>query len=173
MNFIKLLFVCAIVSSCNTPKAVYDYDDTVSFNNYKTYQLFPDFQSGLSQLDETRLITSLKNGMEEKGFSTSEEPGLHVNIYSREFMDQNRSSIGVGIGGGGRSGGVGVSGGIPIENNSVILEVTIDLIDAAEDSLVWQAVVETKFNPNASPEQRRAMFDKIVEKALEGYPPGE
>lgn len=171
MKFIKLLFVCAIVSSCNTPKAVYDYDDTVSFNNYKTYQLFPNFQSGLSQLDETRLISSLKNKMEKEGLSTSEEPGIYVNAYSREFIDRNRSSIGVGIGGGGRSGGVGVSGGIPIENNSVILEVTIDFIDVTEDSLIWQAVVESKFNVNASPEQRRAMFDKIVDKALEGYPP--
>ncbi|PRX40192.1 DUF4136 domain-containing protein [Salegentibacter salegens] len=171
MKLIKLLFVFAIISSCNTPKAVYDYDDTVSFNNYKTYQLFPDFQSGLSQLDETRLIASLKNGMENEGFSTSEEPGVYVNVYSREFMDQNRSSIGVGIGGGGRSGGVGVSGGIPIENNSVILEVTIDFIDVTEDSLIWQAVVESKFNPNSSPEKRRVMFDKMVQKALEGYPP--
>ncbi|UBZ07622.1 DUF4136 domain-containing protein [Salegentibacter mishustinae] len=171
MKLIKLLFVCALLSSCNTPKAAYDYDDTVSFNNYKIYQLFPDFQTGLSQLDETRLITSIKNGMESKGFSTSEEPDVFVNAYSREFMDQNRSSIGIGVGGGGRSGGVGVSGGIPIENNSVILEVTIDFIDVAEDSLVWQAIVETKFNPNASPEERRAMFDEIVQKALEGYPP--
>ena len=109
--------------------------------------------------------------MDEEGFSTSEEPGIYVNAYSREFMDRNRSSIGVGIGGGGRSGGVGVSGGIPIENNSVILEVTIDFIDVTEDSLIWQAVVEAKFNADASPEQRRAMFDKIVDKALEGYPP--
>lgn len=109
--------------------------------------------------------------MESKGFSASEEPDVFVNAYSREFVDQNRSSVGIGIGGGGRRGGVGVSGGIPIENNSVILEVTIDFIDVAEDSLVWQAIVETKFNPNASPEERRAMFDEIVQKALEGYPP--
>ncbi|MBZ9728446.1 DUF4136 domain-containing protein [Salegentibacter sp. JZCK2] len=173
MKLIKLLFVFALLSSCNAPKAIYDYDDTVNFNTYNTYQLFPDFQSGLSQLDETRLITSLKNGMEVQGLSNSEEPGIYVNVYSREFMDQNRSNVGIGIGGGGRHGGVGVSGGIPMENNSVVLEVTIDFIDVAEDSLVWQSVVESKFNPNASPEQRRAMFDKIVKKALEGYPPKE
>ena len=173
MKLLKLLFVCAILSSCNTPKVVYDYDDTVNFNQYNSYDFFPDFQSGLSQLDETRLVASLKKGMDSKDFSTSEEPGIYVNVYSREFMDRNRSNIGIGIGGGGRSGGVGVSGGIPIDNNSVILEVTIDFINAEEDSLIWQAVVETKLNPNASPEERRQMFDKIVEKALEGYPPKE
>jgi hypothetical protein len=171
MKLMKLLFVCAVLSSCNAPKAVYDYDDTVSFSNYKTYKLFPDFKSGLSQLDESRLIASLRNEMEQQAFSKVEEPALYVNVYSREFMDQNRSSVGIGIGSGGGNVGVGVSGGIPIENNSVILEVTIDFIDVAEDSLVWQAVVETKFNPNASPEERRTMFDKIVKKALEGYPP--
>ena len=171
MKLIKLLFVCAIFSSCNSTRAVYDYDDSVNFNQFKTYQFFPDFQSGLSQLDETRLITSLEAEMKVQGFSKSESPDIYVNVYSRKYIDQNRSSLGVGIGGGGGNLGVGVSGGIPIENSSVILELTVDIIDVSKDSLIWQAIVETKFNSNASPEERRAVFNKMAKKALEAYPP--
>jgi hypothetical protein len=171
MKLLKLFFICLILASCNTPRAVYDYDDTVSFEGFNTYELFPDFQSGLSQLDETRLIESLKNGMENNGFTLSEQPDIYVNAYSREYIDPNTSSVGLGIGGGGGNVGVGVSGGVPLEKNTVILEVTIDFIKVQEDSLIWQAIVEINFNPNASPEERRAMFDKIVKKALEGYPP--
>jgi len=173
MKLLKLLAVCLILASCNAPKAVYDYDSTVRFDDYNTYQLFPDFQSGLSQLDETRLVASLKTGMEQEGFSFSEEPDLYVNAYSQERIDRNRSRLGIGIGSGGGNVGVGVSGGIPIENNKVILEITIDFINVAKDALIWQAVVESKLNPKASPEERRVLFNKIVQKALEGYPPEE
>lgn len=171
MKLLKILSLCLILSSCNAPKAVYDYDSTTNFKSYKTYQFFPDFQTGLSQLDETRLIASLENGMQQNGISKAQEPDLFVNAYSQERVDRNRSSLGIGIGSGGGNLGVGVSGGIPIESNKLILEITIDFINVEKDALIWQAVVETKVNPKASPEERRAVFDKIVEKALEGYPP--
>jgi hypothetical protein len=157
--------------SCNSPRAIYDYDQTISFKGFNTYRLYPDFQSELSALDETRLIESLREGMKNNGFSISEQPDIYVNAYSREYIDQNRSSVGIGIGGGSGNVGVGVSGGIPLENNTKILEITIDFINAQEDALIWQAVVESKINLNASPQERRALFEKIVEKALEGYPP--
>lgn len=171
MKLLKILSLCLILSSCNAPKAVYDYDSTTNFKSYKTYQFFPDFQTGLSQLDETRLIASLENGMQQNGISKAQEPDLFVNAYSQERVDRNRSSLGIGIGSGGGNLGVGVSGGIPIESNKLILEITIDFINVEKDALVWQAVVETKVNPKASPEERRALFNKIVEKALEEYPP--
>ena len=98
---------------------------------------------------------------------------MYVNAYSQERIDRNRSRLGIGIGSGGGNVGVGVSGGIPIENNKVILEITIDFINVAKDALIWQAVVESKLNPKASPEERRVLFNKIVQKALEGYPPEE
>ncbi|SHG04711.1 protein of unknown function [Salegentibacter echinorum] len=171
MKLIKLLALCLILTSCNAPKAVYDYDSTTNFSTYTTYQLFPDFQSGLSQLDETRLIASLEKKLQQKGISKSKKPDLYINAYSQERVDRNRSSLGIGIGSGGRNVGVGVSGGIPIESNRLILEITIDFINVEKDALIWQAVVETKVNPKASPQERRALFNEIVEKALEGYPP--
>lgn len=171
MKLIKSLALCLILTSCNAPKAVYDYDSTTNFSTYKTYQLFPDFQSGLSQLDETRLIASLEKRMQQKGISKAAEPDLYINAYSQERVDRNRSSLGIGIGSGGRNVGVGVSGGIPIESNKLILEITIDFINVEKDALIWQAVVETKVNPKTSPEERHALFNEIVDKALEGYPP--
>ncbi|MGY5851652.1 DUF4136 domain-containing protein [Salegentibacter sp. F14] len=170
MKPIPILLVFFFIS-CNTPQAVYDYDQEINFSKYSTYAIFPDFQSGLSQLDEKRLLASLENHLKKKGFSTSSKPGIYVNVYTDEFHQQNQNSLGVGIGGGGRNVGVGVSGGIPLGGPETYLRITFDFIDVNDDSLVWQAVVESKFNPDASPEQRRTQFEKIVQKALDGYPP--
>jgi len=157
--------------ACNAPQAVYDYDQQVNFSQYSSYALFPEFQSGLSQLDEGRLIESLNRGLAEKGFTKSEEPGIYVNVYTERFEQDNRSRVGVGIGGGGGNVGVGVSGGIPVGEMDTYLKLTFDFIDVKKDALVWQAVVESPFNINADPAQRQERFDKIVEKALSGYPP--
>ena len=171
MRALKILFVFFFLASCNAPQAVYDYDQEINFSNYSTYALFPEFQSGLSQLDEKRLLTSLENGLLEKGFSVSSEADMYVNVYTDEFREQNRNSVGIGVGGSGRNVGVGVSGGIPLGGPETYLQITFDFIDVEADDLIWQAVVESKFNPDASPQQRQAQFEKIVQKALEGYPP--
>ena len=171
MKFLKFLFLFLIFTSCNAPRAVYDYDQQVNFDKYTTYSLYPEFRSELSQLDERRLISSLETALQNKNFSASNAPDLYVNVYSEEFQEQNRKSLGIGVGGGGGNMGVGVSGGIPLGGPATYLELTFDFIDVEDDSLVWQAVVQSKFDPDASPEERQERFEKIVEKALKGYPP--
>lgn len=171
MKFVRLIFITCLVVSCNAPRAVYDYDQHVSFDQYSTYSLYPELQSGLSQLDERRLLSALEDQLREIGFSRSASPQLYVNVYTEEFRESSRNTLGVGIGGGGGNVGVGVSGGIPLGGPETYLRLTFDFIDVADDSLVWQAVVEGRFDPNAKPEERRKTFGRIVRKALEGYPP--
>lgn len=171
MPLFKILFLCLFIFSCNPPRAAYDYDQQATFDKYTTYSIYPGFDSGLSQLDERRLLSSLERGLQNEGFSVSNIPNLYVNVYSEEYQEQSRNNLGIGVGGGGGNVGVGVSGGIPLGGSKTFLKLTFDFIDVQDDALVWQAVVESKFDPDAGPEKRQAKFDKIVEKALNGYPP--
>ncbi|MEE2771356.1 MAG: DUF4136 domain-containing protein [Bacteroidota bacterium] len=171
MKLSKYFTLLLVFAACNTPYAVYDYDQKANFQQYQNYGLFPDFRSGLSQLDESRLLNSLQSAMEQKGFAKGENPSLYVNVYTEEFQQDNRSRVGVGLGGGGGNVGVGGSVGIPLGQMDTYLKLTFDFIDVKNDNLVWQAVVESPFNYDASPEKRQAQFDKIVAKPLEGYPP--
>ena len=167
-QFFLLLFLLA---SCNTPQAVYDYDQQANFSQYQTYAIYPELLTGLSQLDEGRLIASVEKGLQNKSLNPSEEPDLYMNIYSEEYRRQSDSQLGIGVGGGGRNMGVGVSGGIPLGGPETYLVLTFDLIDAKTDALVWQAVVESSFDLDAAPAERQQRFDQIVQKALSGYPP--
>ena len=47
----------------------------------------------------------------------------------------------------------------------------IDFVDENKAGLFWQAVSESSYNPNASPEQREKQMKAIVEKVLSKYPP--
>ena len=171
MKIFKLSTLLLFMAACNSPQAVYDYDQTVQFDQYKSYSIYSDLQTGLNQLDEGRLLNALNAKMQEQGFSRADAAGLQVNLYSQEFERDNRSRVGLGLGGGGGNVGVGVSGGIPIGRMDTYMKLTFDFIDVEKDALVWQAVVESSFDMNANPEKRQQTFDKIVEKALEGYPP--
>lgn len=172
MKFLKILLSFLILSSCNTPQAVFDYDEQANFGNYTSVAIYPEVRTGLSQLDEKRLLASVQNTLRERNLiPASGIPDLYLNIYTEEYQEQSRNSLGVGVGGTGRNVGVGISGGIPLGGPETFLRLTFDLVDIQNDNLVWQAVVDSKFNFDAPPEERQRRFDKIVQEALEGYPP--
>lgn len=170
MKFLKSILLVLLISSCSSPKAVYDYDNTVPFKEISTYRIYPDLVTNLNQLDDQRIISILSEKLAEKGFSLSENPDIYVNFYASEFQTPSRNTLGVGVGGGGGNVGVGVSGGIPLGGPETYLRLTFDFIDARKDSLIWQAVVESKYDREASPEKREKRLRAMVEKALEGYP---
>lgn len=171
MKYVPFFLLFLIFTSCNSPQAIYDYDQQVNFAQYQTYDIYPDLLTGLSQLDEERLIQSARQELQNKSLSPSANPDLYLNIYSEEYRQQSDSRLGIGVGGGSRNVGVGVSGGIPLGGPETYLRLTFDLIDAETDALVWQAVVESSFDLNASPAERQRRFDQIVQKAMAGYPP--
>ncbi len=171
MKLLKLSLVCLLFSACSSTQAVYDYDEQANFSSYNTFGIYPDIRTGLSQLDEKRLLNSLEKVMQERNFPTSPNPDLLLNFYTEEYQEQSSNSLGVGVGGTGRNVGIGVSGGIPLGGPETYLRLTFDLIDVNTDALIWQAVVDSKFDFNAPPEERQKRFDKIVEEALKAYPP--
>ncbi len=171
MKFYKYIILAIFISSCGGPRAVYDYDETAGFSNISTYQIFPDLETGMNQLDEQRLITILAEQLAQKGFITSQDPQIYVNFYSTDYQTPTRNSLGIGVGGTGRNVGVGVSGGIPLGGPENYRRLTFDFIDVQKDALIWQAVVEGKFDNDTSPEKRYELLRIMVEVALKGYPP--
>ena len=157
--------------SCSTPKIMYDFDNEVNFNSYKTFDFYPDLQLYMNQLDSSRVIQQVENAMLLKGFKRSSYPDVFVNIVSEQFETPSNNSIGIGIGTGGRNAGVGVSGGIPIRPNSMNQLFIVDLIDVTNDVLIWQAKYEGKFNRNLTSEAKNKYFETTFEKIFSGYPP--
>jgi len=173
MKIFKFLLLLLIVTSCNVPRATYDYDQKMEFTSINTYQIYPDLKSNLSQLDEQRMINVLNSEMNEINFSSSEIPDVYLNFYSTSYEEPSRNNIGIGVGGSGRNVGVGVSGGIPLGGSNTYLRVTFDFINVKTDVLIWQAIVDSPFARNGSPEDRENQLRAIVQKALEGYPPNK
>ncbi|MBC9795492.1 DUF4136 domain-containing protein [Sinomicrobium weinanense] len=170
MRFLKIFFLSVLFVACSTARI--DYDRGADFSAYKTFSFYPEMNSGLNQLDEKRIIAQTEALLRSRGFVRSDNPDMYINIFTRQYETPYNSSVGIGIGSGGRRGGFGISGGIPIRSNSTTQEITFDLIDAQKDDLFWQGVYEAKIGNNSSPEAREQMYRKVVQKVFGKYPPG-
>ena len=166
-----LVLTLVLSASCSTVNVNYDYDKTTDFSEYKTYNYFSDMQTGMSELDTKRLVNALDTKLQSLGFELTENASFYIDIKSSEFQEAQRSTVGVGMGGGGRNVGGGISVGIPIGQSNVNRQIIIDFVDDSKNGLFWQAASEYSYNPNASPEKREAIFNAIVEKVMKDYPP--
>ena len=171
MRFPVSMVLILLVASCTTIRVNYDYDKEVDFSNYTTYNYFSDMDSGLSQLDEKRLVRILDSTLTSRGYRLAEEPEFFINILSNEFRKAPNNSVGVGIGGTGRNVGGGISVGIPVGSSGVQRSIQFDFVDAQRDALIWQAVAESGYRENASPSVRENNLEALVQKVFSKYPP--
>ena len=171
MRYLLFIVLIVVMASCSSVKVNYDYDKTVDFSSYSTYNYYSDMQSGLSQLDEKRLLNALDSTLKARGYRLAEEPELFINIISNEYRSAPNNNVGVGLGGGGRNVGGGISVGLPLGGPNMQRSIQIDLVDAQRDALVWQAVAESGLRENASPSVREDKLRAVVKKVFSKFPP--
>lgn len=128
-------------------------------------------ETGLSQLDEKRLLRALDSTLRAKGYLLAEEADFLINILSSEYRRSPNNTVGVGIGGTGRNVGGGVSVGVPLGGTGLERQIQFDLVDSQKDALFWQAVSESGYRDNASPSVREAQLQKVVIKVFSKFPP--
>lgn len=171
MKNLQCIFLLVLILSCAPIRVNYDYERTTDFSKYKTYNYYSNLNSGLSELDTKRLLDALDESLQSKGFSLSETPDFFIDIKSSEYQEIQNSSVGVGVGGSSGNVGGGISVGIPIGQSDINRQIQFDFVDENGPGLFWQALSESSFAPNSTPDKREALLKAIVTKVLEGFPP--
>ncbi|MDO5655705.1 MAG: DUF4136 domain-containing protein [Flavobacteriaceae bacterium] len=171
MKFINLSFVAVILTflvSCGSVKS--DYDRSVNFSQYKTYNYFTDMKMGeFSELDARRMTTAIDQQMAQKGFTKSENPQLIIDIQPKEReYKSTSSSVRVGGGNWGRGVSVGGSVGIPIRTKKSDKQIVIEMVDASNQHMIWQGVYDKTTSPNAN---RDKFISDAIAKIFSKFPP--
>ena len=169
----KIVFpiLLLLLASCGAVRVNYDYSPGTDFSAYKTYNYYPDMDTGLSQLDTKRLLRAVDSVMQIRGLTISQKPDFYINIQSSVYRDAPSSSVGVGMGGTGGNVGGGISVGVPLGGNGLSREIVFDFVDADIDALFWQAVSNSNFRDNASPSTRERVLREVAAKVFSKYPP--
>ncbi|NNM23074.1 MAG: DUF4136 domain-containing protein [Flavobacteriaceae bacterium] len=171
MKYALLITGIFFLFSCG-PMVSVDFEKQQDFSDFRNFDFYPDIDSGLSELDDKRIMRSIDSVLRLQGISRAADPRFYINFYASEHLSNSRNTLGIGVGGGGGNVGVGVSGGIPIGGPVIRQQFTIDFVNATGDqSLVWQAVVDAEYKERASPTQKDQYYYSIIRKALGKFPP--
>ncbi|MEJ2583724.1 MAG: DUF4136 domain-containing protein [Robiginitalea sp.] len=165
------LFLLLLFIGCAPVRVQFDYDPGVVFGNYSSYNFAADLATGLSELDERRLLQAVGSVLQNQGYRLSEDPDMVLDIYSYLYEDPRQSTVGIGMGGTGGNVGGGVSVGLPVNSGQLQREIIFEMKDARQGRPLWQAVSEDRYSEGASPEKRSERFRTIATKVFEGFPP--
>lgn len=168
---ILIIFSFCLLTSCAGIQTYVDYDEEVDFQSYQTYSYYGEMETGLEELEENRLFQILDEALQDKGYSPSESADFYINFYSDRFQKTSQHNIGLSIGTIGRNVSGQVGSGIPINSTQNIQSITLEIVDASAQILVWQGIVEAKAPDHYAPEKKKAYLKKQIQKLLKQFPP--
>jgi len=171
LQFLPLLLILFVLTSCSSVRVAADYDRDANFNNYNSFAFFkPGIDKAeISDLDKKRILRAIESELTTKGMTKASAPNILVSIFTkeRERVDVYNNNFGFGWGWnpwwGGRFGGSTVS-------TSTEGTLYIDLIDANSKELIWQGIGTANLNFR-NIEKKEEQIRKIVQEILVQYPP--
>ncbi len=185
----KLLTIFSIIlmlSSCSSLKVIYDMDQDVDFNHFKTFSFYPwDYEHGfqINDYDKQTILVAIQEGMESKGYKYQKDGGdlivsLFVTVEGKVSYEAYNNHYGgwAGYGGGwGYSGfGYGYGYGPGYSSTTVTKSVynqgtlVIDVFSIASKKLIWQGIGSDQIEENL--EKRDRDLPKKVSQVMMKFP---
>ena len=89
--FLLSAVLTLLLTSCSAVRVNTDYDQNVKFEQYKTYAYQKSVidKAEISDLDKRRILRSIDETMQTKGFSKSETPDVLVSFFTKEKEQVN------------------------------------------------------------------------------------
>ncbi|MGC4129509.1 MAG: DUF4136 domain-containing protein [Bergeyella sp.] len=170
-KYVLLILASATLglTSCSPFQVRSDYAETADFSTYKTYKLRID-DLKLNDLDKDRVLNELSKQLQSKGLAPGENPDLIVNVKAnhKKITDVQTSRPYYGWGWGG-PWGFGGGFGTTWSSNYNQGGLTVDLIDAKTQKLVWQGIGNGLSVD--SPKAKQKQIPEILSEIMANYPP--
>lgn len=173
-NYLSILLLAIMVTSCSSVRVVSDYDKNANFDSYKTFAFFKTGidKAELNDLDKRRILKAIETEMVSQGFQKSSSPDILVSIFTKSREKVNVYNNGYG----GFGYGWGWSPWYWQNQNTVTRSTEgslfIDFIDANKKELVWQGTGTGYLRISGDVDKKEARIKEFVAKIMEKYPPG-
>ena len=175
-----ILALGAGMSGCATDNIRSDYDPSMDFSQYTTYNFFPDAgpdQTNYQSFFSKYMVTAISREMDARGYSLSNDPDLLIN-FNAMLQDKTdvRTTPAPSYGGyyGYRGGFYDPWMGYGYAQETHVSQYTegtfnIDLVDARKKKLVWEAVGVGRVTEKVL-EELEERVDIGVANAFKKYP---
>lgn len=182
MRLLNITFLFFILSGCTSFVDV-DYDNSINFADLNTFRIIskPIRVSSDTRINspfmQERVVNELNVALANKGFKKlTNNAELEVNYYldiKQEVETEDSGVIAIGIGSSSHHSSVGFGFSIPLGEASSIdkLVLTIDIISAKTEKLIWRGSLGYSLYAGSTPESYTKLVKELVVEILENFPP--
>ena len=185
-KLLGLALTAFLFASCSSLKVTADYDKTVDFTKYKTFEYYgwqKDSDKMINELDKKRIEDAFANEFYKRGMTYVKEGGdLVVTLFIVLQQKTEQQATTTGMAGGPYGGyyggyygygpGWGWGGGYSTttvrEYNYVVGTLVCDVFDKAEERLIWEGIASKTVDEDPSTRDRN--IPKAVEYLMRKYP---
>ena len=177
-----ILMAFVIISSCSSVKVTADYDKTVDFSKYKTFEYYgwaKESDKLLNDLDKKRIEDAFANEFYKRGLTYVQSDGdlvvtLFIIVEQKTQQTAHTSSMGGGYYGDYYGYGPGYGWGPSYSTTTVstydyeVGTLVCDVFDKANEQLIWEGIASKTIDED--PGTRDKNIPKVVEMLMAKYP---
>jgi hypothetical protein len=143
----------------------YNYDPTVNFSKYHTYQWVNLSTMHPDQLIDKQIKADIDAQLAAKGFTQATgNPDIQVGYQIAVDKEKQWNAWGSGM----RIGG---GFGTATESTINVGTLGIDFFDPATKSVVWRGIGTKTIDPSGNPQKNMERMQKSIAKILKHFPP--
>lgn len=182
-KWLVLAAASVLVGACSSsgPKISSDYDPTIDFSQYRTYNYFspmgienPNYESLLGQM----FRSIIDSEMQSRGYVKSDDPDLLMNVSARlddktKVTTYNDPMYGgyYGYRAGYYDPWYGYGGGSTTRVTQYTEgTVNIDMVDARQKRMVWEGVAIGRVDEEKTNAEVRTAINTVVAEMFASYP---
>lgn len=173
-NFAILALASVLtLGSCSPFMVKSDYDQSASFNQYRTYAIRQN-DLKINDIDRDRVVNALRQQMNARGYQESDNPDIVVNLKAthkqiRDVQSYSPWGYGWGMGWGGPYWGMNYGYNRTYTDIYNRGAMTLDFVDARTNKLVWQGIGSGLNVDN--PRSKAKQIPEMMAEILKNYPP--
>lgn len=166
-----LPIVLILFIGCSAKKANIDYDPSFNMAALSTFAVLYNDTEDQSALNDERIAEAIRHEMQTKGYvgAAEYEADFHITFNSL-IREDVPSNVGVGLGLGTFSSGLGLSLGTVRGFSSDEGTLFINMVDPATQKIFWYAKLTKKIENFKTPQERAEYFNEVVSAMLSEFP---
>lgn len=166
---LPIMFI--LLAGCSAKKANVDFDPYFNMAVLSTFAVVYNDADDYSALNNERIAEAIINEMQSKGYVRAHEyeADFHITFHSL-IREDVPSNVGVGLGLGTFSSGLGLSLGTVRGFSSDEGTLFINMIDPATQKIFWYAKLTKQIDSFETPQERAQYFNETVSVMLKEFP---
>jgi hypothetical protein len=166
-----LPIVLILFIGCSAKKANIDYDPSFNITALSTFAVVYNRTDDYSALNDERIVEAITHEMQTKGYVSAAEYEADFHITFNSLIREDvPSNVGVGLGLGTFSSGLGLSLGTVRGFSSDEGTLFINMVDPATQKIFWYAKLTKKIESFQTPQERAEYFNEVVSVMLKEFP---